>query len=73
MVLVDPTYGPPGFRLTEHHFGETLRDEDWSFTVEHHTEATAMLVLIDVFGNELRLIVGPGGRSAELAAEEAVA
>lgn len=70
MVLVDPSYGPPEFRLTEHHFGETLRDAEWTFDVVHKSDATVMLVLIDVFGNELRLVIRPGGTTAELAAKE---
>jgi hypothetical protein len=72
MVLIDPTYGPPEFRLAEHHFGETLRAAGWEFTVAHEPGATVMLVLIDVFGNELRFVVGPGSVSATTAGEEAV-
>lgn len=73
MVLIDPTYGPPEFRLAEHYFGETLTATGWSFTVEHEPGATVMLALIDVFGNELRLTVGPGGVAADAGEREGVA
>lgn len=69
MVLVDPAYGAPEFRLTEHHFGEALRDSGWMFDVAHEPQATVMLVLIDVFGNELRLVVRPGQTTAEAATD----
>lgn len=73
MVLVDPAYRSPGFRLAEHHFGEALAGANWTFTVQTEADATVMLVVIDVFGNELRLVVPPGGTAAELAAAEAPA
>jgi hypothetical protein len=67
MILVDPDYGDPGFRLAEHYFAEALRENGWSFEVEHDPEATVMLVLIDVFGNELRRTVGPTPEGVDLA------
>jgi DNA modification methylase len=73
MVLVDDAYGPPEFRLAEHHFGETLHDGGWTFKVDHKPGATVMLVFIDIFGNELRLIVRPGASAAEPAADEVTA
>jgi DNA modification methylase len=71
MVLVDPAYDEPGFRLAEHHFGEALKEAGWSFDVAVQDGATVMLVLIDVLGNELRLVVPPGATAAEVAAAEA--
>ena len=73
MVLVDPAYDPPGFRLAEHHFGEALKKQDWRFEVAHEDRATVMLVLIDVFGNELRRVVKPGATAVEDADIEEVA
>jgi len=72
MVLIDPAYSDPGFQLAEHHFGEALRDADWTFDVGCAERATVMLVLIDVFGNELRLVVPPGASAVEPATAEAM-
>jgi len=58
MVLVDADYDGQAFRLSEHLFGESLRDADWTFGIPHRQGATVMLILVDVFGNELRQVVG---------------
>lgn len=57
MILVDAHYDGENFRLEEHLFGEDLQKADWSFAVEASADADVMLVLIDVFGNELRQLV----------------
>lgn len=56
MILVDAAFDGVEFCLTEHLFGDDLRSADWSFQVAHSEGATVMLVLVDVFGNELRLV-----------------
>lgn len=73
MVLVDPKYGEPGFRLAEHHFGEALKKQDWTFEVAHADDATVMLVFIDVFGNELRRVIRQGSAEAQPAGADEVA
>ena len=73
MVLVDPNYGEPGFRLAEHHFGEALKKQDWTFEVAHADDATVMLVFIDVFGNELRRVIRQGTIEAQPADADEVA
>jgi DNA modification methylase len=57
MVLIDPTYDGERFRLVEHLFGEDVRETDWKFEIAHDLGSTVMIVLVDVFGNELRRVV----------------
>ena len=61
MVLVDSAYDGAAFRLGEHVFGEDLQANGWQFEIERDCSATVMLVLVDVYGNELRQVIGPDG------------
>lgn len=61
MVLVDATYDGDTFQLGEHLFGEDLKVDSWKFSVERDVSDSVMLVLIDIYGNELRQVIGADG------------
>lgn len=63
MILIDTDYDGIEFRLQEHLFGDDLKGLDWRFEIQHPPSASIMIVLIDVFGNELRRVLAP--QSAE--------
>jgi len=60
LVLIDSEYNGEAFRLEEHLFGESLAVAAWTFKIQRTSPvAPMMLILIDVFGNELRQTVPP--------------
>ena len=59
MVLVDNAYDGEALQLTHQFFGEDLAQQMWKLSVPT-TGGPVMLVLIDVFGNEVRQVLGNG-------------
>ena len=58
MVMIDSNYDGQVFRLTNHLFGDDLREADWRFEIERKGAGKeAMLSFMDTHGNERREVV----------------
>lgn len=57
LVLVDSEYDGEAFRLSHYEFGEDLAGRKWTFRVPLNGGSRALVILMDVLGNELRQVI----------------